>query len=115
MGELINLSDWHEGARRQTRVPAVIRTPGLQSLAAIVTDLSPEGACIETAAVSLPSFFLLEIDSGERVERICRTVWRDERRVTVRFVNARTMGRSRRRRPAPAPETVTPYRSSAAQ
>ena len=51
----------------------------------------------------LPGFFLLEIAGGKAVERICRVVWRDERRLSVRFVNARTMGRSRaRRRTAPA-------------
>jgi hypothetical protein len=114
MGELINLSQWHEGVQQQPGLPAVIRSPGVQSLAATVTDRSAEGACIETPAVPLPSFFVLEI-AGEGIERICRVVSRDERRVVVRFVNARTMGRSRRSRPAPAQETVTPYRSTAAQ
>jgi hypothetical protein len=114
MGELITLSQRQPGVQQQPRLPAVIRSPGVQSLAATVTDRSPEAASIETAAVPLPSFFVLEI-AGEGIERICRVIWRDERRVAVRFVNARTMGRSRRRRPAPAQETVTPYRSTAAQ
>src|SRR3954447_10267251 len=114
MGELIHLSQRRDGAPRQAHLPAVIRRPGAASLAAIVSDLTPEGACIEVAAVPLPSFFLLEI-AGQRIERICRTVWRDERRVGVRFVNARTMGRSRRRPPATAQQAVTAYRSSAAQ
>ena len=113
MGELIKLNDMHTGAQQQRRLPAVIRTPGVQSLAAMVTDFSPEGASLETAAVPLPGFFLLEI-AGQGIERICRVVSRDERTVAVRFVNARTMGRSRGRRSAPAQETVTPYRSSAA-
>jgi len=113
MGELINLNQWQAGVQ-QPRLPAVIRTPGVQSLAAMVTDRSPDGACIETAGVPLPSFFLLEI-AGEGIERICRVISRDERHLAVRFVNARTMGRSRRRRQAPAQETVTPYRSSAVQ
>jgi hypothetical protein len=90
MGELINLSQWHEGVQQQPRLPAVIRSPSVQSLAATVTDRSAEGACIETAAVPLPSFFLLEI-AGEGIKRICRGVSRDERRVALRFVNARTM------------------------
>ncbi len=114
MGELINFNQRQANVQQQPRLPAVIRTPSVQLLAAVVTDRSPEGACIETARVPLPTFFLLEI-AGEGIERICRVVSRDERHLAVRFVNARTMGRSRRRRPAPMQETVTLYRSSAVQ
>jgi hypothetical protein len=113
MGELISLNQRQASVQQQQRLPAIIRTPGVQSLAAMVIDKSPEGACIETAGGPLPGFFLLEI-SGEGIERICRVVSRDERGLAVRFVNARTMGRSRRRRSAPAQETVTLYRSGAA-
>lgn len=112
MGEVVKLSEWREAVQRPPRVSGTVRSPGIQSLAVTVTDLSPEGACIEAPSVALPSFFLLEIDD---VERICRSVWRDERGLAVRFVNARTMGRSRRRRAVSPPEIVTPYPSTATQ
>jgi hypothetical protein len=111
MGELVILTEWQGRAQQQARVPAVIRMPGAASLAVTVTDLAPEGACVELPPVPLPSFFLLQIDGLERVERICRTVWRDERSIGVRFVNARTMGRSRRR-PLKAPETIAVHPAS---
>jgi hypothetical protein len=113
MGDVINLAERH-GSTQRAQLAAMIRTPSLGSLAATVTDLTAEGACLQTAPVPLPSFFLLEI-AGQNVERICRVVSRDPRGLAVRFVNARTMGRSRRRRPATAAVTVPLYRSSAAQ
>src|SRR5690349_2845035 len=85
MGEVIKLNNWQGHAQPQERLPAVIRTSGAQSVAGTVTELSADGACIEVAAVPLPGFFLLEIADGRPVERICRVVWRDERRLSVRF------------------------------
>lgn len=113
MGEVVHLNEWQGNAMPQARMPAVIRTPGAQSIVGTVTDLSAEGACIEVAPVPLPGFFLLEIAGAKAVERICRVVWRDERRLSVRFVNARTMGRSRASRKAGSVrETVSPYTAS---
>ena len=77
-----------------------------------MTELSADGACIEVPPVPLPGFFLLEIADGRPVERICRVVWRDERRLSVRFVNARTMGRSRARRPRAPAEAVALHTAS---
>jgi hypothetical protein len=108
MGELVRLTEWQGRGQQQARTAALIRMPGAQALAVTVTDLSAEGACVEVAPVPLPSFFVVQIDG---VERICRTVWRDERRVGVRFVNARTMGRSRRP-PRAAPDTVALHPAS---
>jgi hypothetical protein len=107
MGEVIKLNEWQGRAQPQSemRRPAVIRTPGAQSVAGMVTELSADGASIDVPPVPLPGFFVLEIAGGKPIERICRVVWRDERRVAVRFVNARSMGRSRRR-PNAAPEAV---------
>jgi hypothetical protein len=106
MGEVVKLNEWQGYAQPRERLPAVIRTPGAQSVAGTVTELSADGACIEVPPVPLPGFFLLEMAGGKAVERICRVVWRDERRLSVRFVNARTMGRSRARRPAASAEAV---------
>jgi hypothetical protein len=111
MGEVVRLNNWQGRTQQQVWLPAVIRIPGAASLAATVTELTPDGACFDVPPVALPSFFLMEIAGGQPVERICRIVWRDERRVSVRFINARTMGRSRRRRPA-ASETVALYPAS---
>jgi hypothetical protein len=105
MGELVRLTEWQGRAQQQASVLGVIRMPGAPSIAAMVTDLSPEGANLEVSPVPLPSFFVLQMHG---VERICRTVWRDERRVGVRFVNARTMGRSRRRPETPATIALHP-------
>ena len=112
MGEVVKLNEWQGYAQPRERLPAVIRTPGAQSVAGTVTELSADGACIEVPSVPLPGFFLLEIAGGRPVERICRVVWRDERRLSVRFVNARTMGRSRARRPAASAEAVALYAES---
>ena len=113
MGEVVQLNERQERVPPQPRLPAVIRVAGAQSVAGMVTELSADGACIELPPVPLPGFFLLEIAGAKAVERICRVVWRDERRLAVRFVNARTMGRSRMRRPAdPVEETVAPYPAS---
>lgn len=110
MGELVRLNEWQQHAPPQAQLPAVIRLPGDRSLAGTVTELSADGAFIDIAAVPLPGFFLLEIADDKPVERICRMVWRDGRRLGVRFVNARTMGRSRmRRRDEPARAAVALY------
>jgi PilZ domain len=105
MGEIVRLHERNERAQEPVWLPAVIRIPGAQSLAATVTELAPDGACIDVPPVPLPGFFLMEIAGGEAIERICRVVWREERRVGVRFVNARTMGRSRSG-PRATPEPV---------
>jgi hypothetical protein len=112
MGEVVKLNEWQGHAQSQARLPAVIRTSGAQSVAGTVTELSVDGACIEVPPVPLPGFFLLEIAGGKAVERICRVVWRDERRLSVRFVNARTMGRSRARCPKAPAEAVALYAES---
>ena len=52
------------------------------------------------AATPLPEWFVLRaIDS--RIERMCKVLWRDGELAGVQYVNARTMGRARKR---PAPE-----------
>jgi hypothetical protein len=112
MGEVVKLNEWQSHAQPQARLPAVIRMPGAQSVAGTVTELSADGACIEVAPVPLPGFFVLEIAEGRPVERICRVVWRDERRLSVRFVNARTMGRSRAHRPDAPADTVALHTTS---
>ena len=74
---------------------AVARAPGGDPERCTIVHRSKEGACVR-ASVPLQDWFVLRaIDS--RIERMCRVLWRDGDLVGVQYVNARTMGRSRKR------------------
>jgi len=74
---------------------AIARAPGGQPERCTIVHRSKEGACVRAAA-SLPDWFVLRaVDS--RIERMCKVLWRDGDLVGVQYVNARTMGRSRKR------------------
>jgi len=80
---------------------AIARAPGAEPERCTIVHSSKEGACVR-GAVPLPDWFVLRaIDS--RIERMCRVRWRDGDLVGAQYVNARTMGRTRRRTVPQAP------------
>lgn len=80
---------------RHAPVLAIARAPGSGSERCTIVHCSKEGACVR-APVALPDWFVLRaIDS--RIERMCRVRWRNGGLVGVQYVNARTMGRPRKR------------------
>ena len=77
-------------------VLAVARAPGAEPERCTIVHCSKEGACVR-ASIPLPDWFVLRaIDS--RIERMCHVLWRDGDLVGVQYVNARTMGRTRKQR-----------------
>jgi hypothetical protein len=82
-------------------VLAIARAPGGEPERCTIVHRSKEGACVRAAA-ALPDWFVLRaIDS--RIERMCKVLWRDGELAGVQYVNARTMGRSRKRAISEAP------------
>ena len=76
-------------------VLAIARAPGGTPERCTIVHCSKEGACVRAPA-ALPDWFVLRaIDS--RIERMCKVLWRDDDLVGVQYVNARTMGRARKR------------------
>lgn len=79
---------------------AVARAPGGGPERCTIVHCSKEGACLRSS-IPLPDWFVLRaIDS--RIERMCKVLWRDGELLGVQYVNARSMGRSRKRTSSPA-------------
>jgi len=98
MGNITVLFD-HKRATQGQLGRAVARLPSMKPQLCAVLSSSREGACLASVA-PMPDWFLLrELDN--RVERMCRVVWRFERLAGVEYVNARSMGRSAKRSLAP--------------
>jgi hypothetical protein len=84
----------HATSARNEPVLAIAKLPGADADRCAIVHSTREGACV-ACANRLPDWFILRaIDS--RIERLCRVVWRDDELLGVQYVNARSMGRTRR-------------------
>jgi len=93
MGTLSFMLPLH--VRPEAPLAALAYMPGLKPQRCAIVHYTKLGACVSSAA-ELPDMFIMRaVDS--HIERICRVVWRDERLLGVEYVNARTMGRSRKK------------------
>jgi hypothetical protein len=82
-------------AGQHAPVLAIARAPGGEPERCTIVHCSKEGACVRTTA-SLPDWFVLRAIES-RIERMCKVLWRDGELLGVQYVNARTMGRGRKR------------------
>ena len=79
--------------------------PGVKPLRCAIVCHTREGACV-SSSVALPNVFILR-PADSAIERICRVTWRDSELLGVQYVNARTMGRSRKKASALVPADMS--------
>ena len=96
MGEFVVLHEHRKPPRDAAPVSGFIRIPGIKSIRCSLVSVSRDGACVR-AAHALPDYFVLR-SAAARCERMCQVVWCKDDVVGVRFVSAKTMGRSPSRR-----------------
>jgi hypothetical protein len=83
-----------KSARRPVRQGAwIFRGGGAATIPCVMMDLSGSGARLRVdAETELPAQFILVMSRDGRLNRRCRTVWRDNDMIGVQFLGRQSLG-----------------------
>lgn len=72
--------------RRTLKAGKIVFNQGFSSFDCTVRNMSNQGACLDVAiGLGIPDRFELKIEA-DRFVRMCRVVWRTDRRIGVSFL-----------------------------